>query len=221
MLVNLTLYPSLAAVPTNTSDVYPMTFDYSTLQPFGGQSSFHRQCFISDYDNQTDVEQCWLGTPTAPLIDLDTENSTNVDIMNNWVKNLVSDYGIDGLRIDTLKHVRKDFWPDFASSAGVYTVGEVSIEAYELKHKLIQRSRSSLATPAMQLLTPRSFLQYSTILRILPFSTRLLVHQATFLTLPKWLSRRKISIRIHLRAGLLSKTMTNQGFKARLVMKHW
>ncbi|KAK7461278.1 hypothetical protein VKT23_008454 [Stygiomarasmius scandens] len=117
----------LAAIPTNTSDVYPMTFDYSTLQPFGGQSSFHRQCFISDYDNQTDVEQCWLGTPTAPLIDLDTENSTNVDIMNNWVKNLVSDYGIDGLRIDTLKHVRKDFWPDFASSAGVYTVGEVFI----------------------------------------------------------------------------------------------
>ncbi|THU96594.1 GH13 alpha-amylase precursor [Dendrothele bispora CBS 962.96] len=118
----------LAAIPTNTSDVYPEPFDYSTLQPFGGQSSFHPQCFISEYNNQTDVEQCWLGTPGNPLIDLDTENSTNVDIMNNWVKNLVSEYSIDGLRIDTLKHVRKDFWPDFASSAGVYTVGEVLID---------------------------------------------------------------------------------------------
>lgn len=45
--------------------------------------------------------------------------------MYNWIKNLVSDYGIDGLRVDTVKHVRKDFWPEFASSAGVYTVGEV------------------------------------------------------------------------------------------------
>lgn len=32
---------------------------------------------------------------------------------------------IDGLRIDTVKHVRKDFWPAFVASSGVYTVGEV------------------------------------------------------------------------------------------------
>lgn len=32
---------------------------------------------------------------------------------------------IDGLRIDTVKHVRKDFWPAFTASSGVYTVGEV------------------------------------------------------------------------------------------------
>ncbi|KAF5385548.1 hypothetical protein D9757_006764 [Collybiopsis confluens] len=117
----------LVANPTNTTNVFPETFDYSQLQPFGGQNSFHTQCFISDYNNQTDVEQCWLGDAGLPLLDLDTENSTVVSTMYNWVKNLVSEYSIDGLRVDTAKHIRQDFWPDFTSNAGVYTVGEVLI----------------------------------------------------------------------------------------------
>ncbi|KIK65914.1 glycoside hydrolase family 13 protein [Collybiopsis luxurians FD-317 M1] len=117
----------LVANPTNTSNVWPETFDYSLLQPFGGQNSFHSQCFISDYNNQTDVEQCWLGDAGLPLLDLDTENSTVVSTMYSWIKNLVSEYSIDGLRVDTAKHIRQDFWPDFASNAGVYTVGEILI----------------------------------------------------------------------------------------------
>jgi alpha-amylase len=32
---------------------------------------------------------------------------------------------VDGLRIDTAKHVEKDFWPGFVNAAGVYGVGEV------------------------------------------------------------------------------------------------
>ncbi|KAJ3720226.1 GH13 alpha-amylase precursor [Lentinula guzmanii] len=117
----------VVANPTNTSNVWPETFDYSLLQPFGGSNSFHTQCFISDYNNQTDVEQCWLGDSGLPLLDLDTENSTVVDTMYSWIKNLVSEYSVDGLRVDTAKHIRQDFWPDFASNAGVYTVGEILI----------------------------------------------------------------------------------------------
>ncbi|KAF9074062.1 glycoside hydrolase superfamily [Rhodocollybia butyracea] len=117
----------LVANPTNTSDISPETFDYSLLQPFGGQNAFHSQCFISDYTNQTNVEQCWLGDSGLPLLDIDTENSTIVDTMNTWIKDLVSEYSIDGLRIDTAKHIRQDFWPAFAANASVYTVGEVLI----------------------------------------------------------------------------------------------
>lgn len=32
---------------------------------------------------------------------------------------------VDGLRIDTVKHVEKDFWPGYVQAAGVYAVGEV------------------------------------------------------------------------------------------------
>ncbi|KAJ3723796.1 glycoside hydrolase family 13 protein [Lentinula raphanica] len=115
----------LVAVPT--SNTWPQSFDYSLLQPFGGSNCFHPECFISDYNNQTNVEQCWLGYSGLPLLDLDTENATTVNTMYSWIKDLVSDYSIDGLRVDTVKHVRKDFWPEFAANAGVYTVGEVLI----------------------------------------------------------------------------------------------
>lgn len=32
---------------------------------------------------------------------------------------------VDGLRIDTVKHVQKSFWPGYNDAAGVYSVGEV------------------------------------------------------------------------------------------------
>lgn len=34
-------------------------------------------------------------------------------------------YTVDGLRIDTAKHVEKTFWPGYNQAAGVYCVGEV------------------------------------------------------------------------------------------------
>lgn len=99
--------------------------DYSNFTPFSKESNFHPECFITDYTNQTDVEQCWLGDKDVPLADLNTEADDVVSSLNSWIKSLVSDYAIDGLRIDTVKHVRKDFWPGFVSSAGVFTIGEV------------------------------------------------------------------------------------------------
>jgi len=86
------------------------------------------------------VEQCWLGDDKLPLVDLDTENPAIVKTMQNWIKNLVTTYDIDGIRIDIVKHVRKDFWPAFASAAGVYTLGEVLIFIYTTRQKLIMDS---------------------------------------------------------------------------------
>ena len=99
--------------------------DFSKFTPFNAQSDFHPECFVTDYNNQTNVEQCWLGDSSLPLVDLNTEDDSIVSTMNSWVQKLVSDYSADGIRIDTVKHVRKDFWPDFAKSSGVFTIGEV------------------------------------------------------------------------------------------------
>ncbi|CAK5267778.1 unnamed protein product [Mycena citricolor] len=112
-----------ASVPTNTTPGF--TFDYSKLAPFNNQAQYHPLCFISDYTNQTNVEQCWLGDAALPLPDINTEDSNVVTTLNTWIKNLVSTYNIDGLRIDTVKHIRRDFWPSFCSNAGVFTLGEV------------------------------------------------------------------------------------------------
>ncbi|EPS26265.1 alpha-amylase Amy13A [Penicillium oxalicum 114-2] len=101
------------------------TVDYSVFKPFSSSSYFHPYCLISDYSNQTNVEDCWLGDTTVSLPDLDTTLSSVQTIWYNWVSDLVSNYSIDGLRIDTVKHVEKSFWPGYQSAAGVYCVGEV------------------------------------------------------------------------------------------------
>lgn len=98
--------------------------------PFADASAFHKRCFVAespDASNQTAVEQCWLGDSKLPLPDLNTEDPTVVGKLLDWVHKLVQDYGVDGLRIDTVKHIRKDFWPDFSKAAGVFTLGEVLI----------------------------------------------------------------------------------------------
>ena len=97
-------------------------------KPFDNESFFHKRCFVADSTdtrNQTAVEQCWLGDPKLPLPDLDTENPYVVEKLNEWILKLVQDYDVDGLRIDTAKHIRKDFWPNFVKSAGVFTLGEI------------------------------------------------------------------------------------------------
>ncbi|KAF9645246.1 alpha-amylase [Thelephora ganbajun] len=98
---------------------------FESFNPFNKPSYFHPRCLITNYNNQTDVEQCWLGDDKVALADVNTENLWIVTTLNRWIASLVKDYRIDGIRIDTVKHVRKDFWPLFAAASGIYTVGEV------------------------------------------------------------------------------------------------
>ncbi|KAL9601830.1 MAG: hypothetical protein Q9179_002748 [Wetmoreana sp. 5 TL-2023] len=101
---------------------------YQGLVPFNDAKYFHSFCPITrdDYlSNQTAVEQCWLGDNIVSLPDVDTNSLFVMDTYNNWIKSLVTVFGVDGLRIDTVKHVQKSFWPGFQSAAGVFTLGEV------------------------------------------------------------------------------------------------
>ncbi|KAJ5937057.1 hypothetical protein N7466_003507 [Penicillium verhagenii] len=99
--------------------------DYSVFNPFDSSSYFHSYCLISNYDNQTNVEDCWLGDTTVSLPDLNTALTSVQTIWYDWVAALVANYSIDGLRIDTVKHVQQSFWSDYNDAAGVYCVGEV------------------------------------------------------------------------------------------------
>jgi alpha-amylase len=45
--------------------------------------------------------------------------------LKNWVHSTVQTYGFDGIRIDTCPEVSKDFWREYAQSAGVFQIGEV------------------------------------------------------------------------------------------------
>jgi alpha-amylase len=37
---------------------------------------------------------------------------------------LVKEFSFDGIRIDTIKHVRKDYWSGFVNAGGVFAMGE-------------------------------------------------------------------------------------------------
>lgn len=89
-------------------------------EPLNQQSSYHSPCAI-DYNNQNSIEQCEI----AGLPDLNTGSATVKKVLNDWISWLVTEYSFDGIRIDTVKHVEKSFWPDFQKAAGVYAIGEV------------------------------------------------------------------------------------------------
>jgi alpha-amylase len=60
------------------------------------------------------------------LMDLATETSAVADVYNNWIPQYISDYSIDGLRIDGSKQMGVEFQHDFCESAGVFCIGEVA-----------------------------------------------------------------------------------------------
>ncbi|KAL4919235.1 glycoside hydrolase superfamily [Aspergillus aurantiobrunneus] len=99
--------------------------DFSIFTPFNSASYFHSYCPINNYNDQWQSENCYLGDNVVSLTDLNTQNSEVRRIWYDWVRDIVSEYSIDGLRLDTVKHVEKDFWPGYVQAAGVYSVGEV------------------------------------------------------------------------------------------------
>lgn len=108
--------------------------------PFASTADYHPFCWIEDYNNQTQVEQCWLGDSNVALPDLNTDSTTVQTYWNNWVQGLVANYSVDAIRIgmsaaagcvvangppDTVKHVQKSFFPSFIKAANVWNVGEI------------------------------------------------------------------------------------------------
>ena len=100
--------------------VGPVEFDYSKIYPFNQASHYHADCNINDWGNQWQVENCRL----ARLPDLDQGNSYVRNYLKTWIKDLVQKYNFDGIRIDTIPEVPKDFWKEYAQSAGVFQMGE-------------------------------------------------------------------------------------------------
>ncbi|KAJ3279475.1 hypothetical protein HK104_001433 [Borealophlyctis nickersoniae] len=95
--------------------------------PFNKPEYFHSSWKPINYNDPLSVENDNIEDLRLHMLlpDLNTENSGAITELNKWVKWLVSTYGFDGIRIDTVKHVRRDFWPGYVSSAGVFAIGEV------------------------------------------------------------------------------------------------
>ncbi|KAJ5892947.1 hypothetical protein N7504_009638 [Penicillium tannophilum] len=101
------------------------TIDYSTFNPFNDQKYFHDYKLLSeDPINETCVLDCWMGDNTISLPDLRNEDQEVQQVLGTWVSQLVSNYSIDGLRIDSVLNIPPVFFSGFSESAGVFTMGE-------------------------------------------------------------------------------------------------
>ncbi|KAG1741821.1 glycoside hydrolase family 13 protein, partial [Suillus paluster] len=118
LMLDIVVNHMLTTLPLNNGSATDMT-------PFADTDDFHPLCFITDYNNQTDVEQCWLGDATLPYADVDTENPSVVGTLHSWIQDVVSNFRVDGLRLSTVNFVSPQFWQDFTREAGVFTIGEV------------------------------------------------------------------------------------------------
>ncbi len=100
--------------------VGPIGYDYKEINPFNEKEHYHEACDITDWNNQWIVENCRL----ADLPDLNHENDFVSQTLIDWIKNIITKYNFDGIRIDTIPEVPKWFWKKFTESAGVFQLGE-------------------------------------------------------------------------------------------------
>jgi alpha-amylase len=95
--------------------------DFYKVTPFNESVHYHPYCIINNWNDQHEVEVCRL----AGLPDLDQDNAFVRKTLLEWINGVVKKFNFDGIRVDTVPEVRKDFWKEYAAAAGVYQVGEV------------------------------------------------------------------------------------------------
>ena len=65
---------------------------YSDFNPFNQLQYYHPFCEITDYTNQTLVDDCWLGDSVIELPDLATEIGFVAKGYSDWISQLVANY---------------------------------------------------------------------------------------------------------------------------------
>ncbi|TFY68820.1 hypothetical protein EVG20_g3408 [Dentipellis fragilis] len=110
-----------------TAPAMPPQFDFKNFfHPFSDQSYFRPpKCWTNGSMELDILQNCWLGDPTLPMPDLDTDQQRVVELLYQSIHDLVQKFDIDGLRVDTVKYIKTDFWPGWVKSAGVYSIGEI------------------------------------------------------------------------------------------------
>jgi alpha-amylase len=106
-------------VVANHSSYYALP-DFSNIYPFNQSSDYHPYCTINNWSDQWQIENCWAwGLP-----DHDQGNQYVRNYLLNWVHDVVQTYNFDGIRIDTVQEVPRDFWQEYNPASGVFQMGE-------------------------------------------------------------------------------------------------
>ena len=98
--------------------------NFTEFVPFNLPEHYHALCAINfSNPDQRQIEVCRL----ANLPDLNQTVPFVRDTLLAWISNLTNYYGFDGYRVDTTRHIAKEFWPGFQNASGVFLTGEVAV----------------------------------------------------------------------------------------------
>ncbi|WP_068617689.1 family 14 glycosylhydrolase [Paenibacillus tuaregi] len=113
----------LDVVPNHTGDFQPG--NGTAAAPFNNPDWYHHNGSITDADYDSNNQWKIENGDVAGLDDLNQENPATAQELKNWIKWLVQETKVDGLRVDTAKHMPKWFLKDFDTAAGTFTMGEI------------------------------------------------------------------------------------------------
>lgn len=113
----------LDAVPNHMAG----DLDISTFIPFNKEEYYHENCDVQENSSQEEKENCRIwGMP-----DLKQENEFVKNTLLKWIKDIINNYGFDGVRYADVANVPKWFWGNFTEAADTYTFGIVSSPSTE------------------------------------------------------------------------------------------
>lgn len=99
--------------------------DYSVFHPFNSSSDYMPYCPLKNWNNETEYTHCWLGYQGVATPRIKTTDPAVNNTLNQWIKDLVGTYKIDGIRIDGAKQIERSFLKPFIESSGVFAMAEV------------------------------------------------------------------------------------------------
>jgi glycosidase len=117
----------LDVVPNHTADyLSPFATSYSSTTyqpaaPFNDPTWYHHNGDVTDWNNQTQVENSDIGG----LDDLDQSNSTVASAIENVYHTWFVNTGADAARVDAARSMPKSFLQAFETAIGVPTFGEI------------------------------------------------------------------------------------------------
>lgn len=113
----------LDVVVNHTGDFRPT--NGTAKAPFDNPDWYHNAGDITQNDYNTNNQSRIENGDVASLDDLKQENTAVATELKNWGKWIIAQSGVDGLRVDTAKHVPKWFLKDFDTAVNTFTIGEV------------------------------------------------------------------------------------------------
>ena len=95
--------------------------DFEKVDPFNKAEYYHEKCQINNWDDPNEVEYCRLSN----LPDLNQDHPFVRSELKKWIKWILKEFDIDGIRIDTVPEVKREFWKEYTDAANCYAVGEI------------------------------------------------------------------------------------------------